>query len=136
MEARLEVGTICVKPGKLTCEVTISPVHDAYSSPAIAQALVQARPKLLQHTCKNKKGYSFAAVIEHTSLAHVFEHVAIDYQVEYAPENSVFQFVGTTEWADKSAGRSLVTLNFEDDLQALRALKSAQALLNSILAKL
>ena len=78
----------------------------------------------------NEEGDTFAAVMDHTSLPHLLEHLVIDMQAQaVSDENAVF--VGTTEWIDEFAGRARIEVSFTDDLVALRAFRDAIAFLNN-----
>ena len=81
----------------------------------------------------NDEGDTFAAVMDHTSIPHLLEHLVIDLQTqaaqEVSDENAVF--VGTTEWIDEFAGRARIEVSFTDDLVALRAFRDATAFLNA-----
>ncbi len=78
----------------------------------------------------NEEGDTFAAVMDHTSLPHLLEHLVIDMQAQAVSDaNAVF--VGTTEWIDEFAGRARIEVSFTDDLVALRAFRDAIAFLNN-----
>lgn len=123
---------IVVKADRLVCTLQLSPSCPRSSWPALMEALATKHPLLPQHACKNRAGQAFAAVMNRTSLVHVVEHVAIDWQVQ---ENSCSDavFVGNSQWIDKQAGTGRVELSFVDDVAALRALKNALKELNEAL---
>ena len=76
----------------------------------------------------NDVGYSFGDVIEHTSVPHLLEHLAISMQVH--DDASAATFVGTTEWTDETVGEARIEVGFRDDLVALKALTDATRFLN------
>ena len=127
----IEVRTITVRTGRLVCEVEISDPHLRYTTPELVERVLRDHPSLPHHACVNDEGKLFSAVIDHTSLAHLLEHVAIDLQTR-ATHDEQAVFVGTTEWLDENAGLARVQLSFADDLEGLRAFRDAVEYLNAI----
>ena len=102
------------------------------TTPELARRICEMRPLLPQHACVNGKGKTFAAVIEHTPIIHLFEHVVVDILTESSCAEDK-TFVGTSEWLDQAAGLGHVEVSFYDDLETLAAFKDAEELLNSLL---
>ena len=118
-------------------QLRFAPDAPRTSSPRLIEQLVRTFPHIGDHACVNECGDRFADVMEHTSLAHVLEHMVIDLQVQAArrtSQNSQHEaaFVGTTEWIDKNAGLACVRVSFKDDLVALAAFRQAIELLNNL----
>lgn len=105
-----------------------------YTTPAVAKRAVFERPNLPRHACVNGKDNTFGAVIAHTPLPHLYEHLVIDLLAE---RNGVEEtvFVGTSEWAGQTEGDAIIELSFVDDIEALGAIKDAAILLNSFLCE-
>ena len=107
---------IIVKAGRLVCDIRLS--SDC------------PRP------CKNERGAFFGAVMDETSIIHVFEHVAIDCMVQDSLQERIDAkqlFVGNSQWIDRKAGEGRVELSFHDDICALRAVKRALRQMNEAL---
>lgn len=124
---------------RIVCEVVVSPQALRMTSPALMEDILKDFPRLARHACVNEVGNTFAAVMNHTSIPHVLEHLVIDAQVRaYDAEQPIgakspvpdLVFVGTTEWIDEQAGRARIEVNFADDLVALRAFRDATCFLN------
>ncbi len=141
--AALGVERLTVRRDRVSCDVAIALGAPRYASPALADRVRAAFPDVPRHACVNDEGETFAAVMDHTSLPHVLEHLVISLQARaeaartgaragrpYASEGGVV-FVGTTEWTDESAGRARIEVSFADDLVALRAFRDAVAFLNA-----
>ena len=76
----ITVERLDISPGKLTICVRLRP-DTRYTNPQLAQQVVADFPQLPLHACVNPHGPTFASVLEHTSLAHLLEHLIIDLQV-------------------------------------------------------
>ena len=81
----LTLDAAIVYPDRIELTVCVHP-RFAFSSKLLIDALVQTHPYLLEHTCKNECGTTFAVVAETTSTPHVLEHVIIDNQIRALAE--------------------------------------------------
>ena len=130
----IAISSIVVRRGRLVCEVEVPDARFRYTNPQIARCVLERYPTLSRHACVNAEGRMFGCVIEHTSIAHLLEHLAVELQTR-AADGPQALFVGTSEWLDEAAGTARVQLSFADDLEALRALKSAVEIVVECLAK-
>lgn len=107
--------------------VVFGPDEPRYTDSDIALKALQACPSLKIHSCINSLGPTFGDVIEHTSLAHLLEHLMIAEQSNMAAEKGIkdVTFVGNTHWIDEEQGIAEVQVSFIDDLDAAKALSSA-----------
>lgn len=126
----IQVRAITVQTGRLVCDIVIPDERFRHSTPGLAAFATQRYPDLVHHACVNAKGTTFGDAIEHTSTAHLLEHLAISLQTRMAAD-APKPFVGTTEWVNESAGEARVQLSFRDDLEALRAFNEATRFLNT-----
>ena len=125
----IQVRTITVQTGRLVCDVVIPDERFRHTTPRLAAVLTQQYPELPEHACVNDKGTTFGSVIEHTSTAHLLEHLTISLQTRAAVGASD-SFTGTSEWTSEEAGEARVQVSFRDDLEALRAFNEAVKILN------
>lgn len=125
----IQVRAITVRTGRLVCDIAIPDEKHRRTSPRLAAFVQQEYPDLPRHACVNGEGSLFEAVIEHTSTAHLLEHLAISEQTRAAAGEDR-PFVGTTEWTDETAGEARIEISFRDDLEALRAFNEATRFLN------
>jgi len=128
----LRITSIVVRADRIVCDLKIDPRH-AYTTPAVAAYVSRCFPDLPLHACVNERGDTFGAVIADTSLAHLFEHIVIDIQVSSqvaAVQAQERTFVGTSEWIDEGKGEARVVVNFNDDMDALRAFRAASNIIN------
>lgn len=131
----ISISSIVVRRGRLTCEIEVPDARFRYTNPQIAQRVLDVYPSLSRHACVNAEGRTFSCVIEHTSIAHLLEHLAVELQTR-AADNPKALFVGTSEWLDEASGKACVQLSFSDDLVALRALKEAVEIITDLLVSL
>ena len=127
---------IIVKAGRLVCDIRLSPDCPRHSTSALMCVLQRDHPQLSFHPCKNERGAFFGAVMDETSIIHVFEHVAIDCMVQDSIQEKIDAkqlFVGNSQWIDRKAGEGRVELSFHDDICALRAVKRALRQMNEAL---
>ena len=126
------IRAITVRTGRIVVDVAIPDERHRLTTPRLAAFATGCYPDLPHHACVNDVGHTFGAVIEHTSTAHLLEHLVISLQVRAHAAGDP-AFVGTTEWLDEPAGLARIQLAFQDDLEALRALNEATAFLNQAL---
>lgn len=132
--APLRIASITVQTGRLTAFVEIPQKHCRYTNAQIARRVEADFPALPHHACVNARGRTFGCVVHDTSLPHLLEHLAIEFQTQQAPDPRD-TYVGTSEWIDERAGTARVQLSFKDDLAALGALRHALDYLNDLLKK-
>lgn len=133
----MTVERVLFRRDRMIILVRVPEGPSAHLTPEARDHVLAARPSLARHTCLNAEGKPFGAILQHTSLPHVLEHLIIDFQAEFsrAPGNdpatrAPLTFVGTTEWLDEHGGLARIEVNFTDDLIALDALKRARALMD------
>lgn len=130
MPDALVLERVAVRPGRLSILVRVAPWCPRLTNEALVSYVLADHPALPHHVCINDEGPTFGAVLAHTSIAHLLEHVIIDEQVADPRTPRDVALVGTTEWTDERAGIARIEVNFSDDLVALQALRTALAFLN------
>ena len=128
----VRLDRICVRSGRIEANVLVAPAF-RYTTPGLVRRICERFPRLPGHTCVNDVGPTFGAVIEHTPLPHLLEHLVIDLQVASEKCDTLsecFTYVGTTQWLDEEAGLARVEVNYADDLAALRAFRDALRVIN------
>ena len=128
----LRVARVAVRPTRVVCDLELSAAAPALTSPELLERVRRDFPDIDGHACVNDRGRTFGAVADHTSVAHLFEHLVIDLQARPpAPADAVF--CGTTVVHPDGRG-ARVEVGFADDLAALGAVRDACAYLNRLLA--
>lgn len=135
----VQISGITVRTGRLVCDVVIPDERYRYTTPRLAAYVTSYYPDLPHHACVNDQGKTFGDVMEHTSTAHLLEHLTISLQTRENAEKAESSapsatadkpFTGTTEWVDEEAGTARVEVSFRDDLKGLRAFNKATDFLN------
>ena len=130
----LRIERMTVRADRIVCEAELSPQAPRTTTPALAARIRAAFPGIEGHACINGEGDIFGAVIDHTSLPHVLEHLVVHLQASAAaaerPGTDDAVFVGTTEFTDAARRRARIEVSFADDLVALSAFRQAAAFLN------
>lgn len=118
----LNVQSIVVKSYRIIVLVKIN--GQKYSNAQLKDYLLNKFPSLKFHKCKNKSGQNFIEIMDRTSIAHIFEHLIIDYQINYAQNNDMGlqTLFGTTEWVNKEEGIARIEFSYFDDIVALNAI--------------
>ena len=80
----LSVEKVQFGAGRMTVLVRMAP-QAAETTPQQVQQLLERYPDLPHHTCVNDEGPTFAAVMDHTSTAHLLEHLIISQQLRLSP---------------------------------------------------
>lgn len=154
VNAPIRIERMEVHPGHLVCRVAFG-TAPRVTSPELMARVLPVFPTLPQHACVNEQGTTFAAVMDHTPLPHLLEHLVVDLQVlslaltkgfvaSSASSTSIKErearrklrckpIVGTSEWLNEQTGTARLDISFADDLIALQALRDAVAFLNSVL---
>lgn len=135
MPPALAIERLTVRADRIVCDVALAPCAPRTTTPDLVERVCSTFPNLPHHACVNNTGATFAAVMNHTSLPHLLEHLVIDLQTQSAPPGSTTVFVGTSEWTNEPAGRARIEVSFTDDLVALRAFRHALDFLNETVVR-
>ena len=134
-----------VQQGRIVAFAVLSEEAPSCTSPELIARVLGRFPGVTHHACVNAHGPVFSACMEHTSLPHLLEHVVVELQAQhvqrFVQERGVlpagvredFAFVGATEWVGQGRRRARISVNFTDDIVALRAFSEAIEYLNGLL---
>jgi hypothetical protein len=132
--APLSIRRFVVKPDRVCCYIEVSDERYVATRPSLIAQVLRTYPHLLEHTCVNDKGDTFAAVAARTSVAHLVEHMVIEEQTRLEPPDAPMRiYTGMTKWVDRGARVARIDVSFADDLVALRAFNRAVDVLNEVL---
>jgi len=106
---------------------------DRHLSPAQIHQLLQARPTLAAHSCRQQGLGQFGEKIAQASLPHLLEHLIIDRLVTKSNGTLV---AGVTRWQNQPQGRAQVRLRLPVSLLPAveNAVRQAAQELNDLLA--
>ena len=128
----LSIDRLTVRDDRIVCELSLAPRAPRTTTPQLAARVRASFPDIGRHACVNDEGPTFAAVIDHTSLAHLLEHLVIELEVRAAPKGAP-ALVGTTELLDAEGICARVEVSYLDDIVALRAFRDAADFINGAL---
>lgn len=139
MPERIAIERMTVLPDRIEAELRIADERYRYVTPELAAEIRKRFPTVPFHTCRNAHGPTFEAVMDTTTLPHLFEHLVIDIQThEHAAGTDPVQdseralFTGTTQWSAEDPDVAIVRVSFLDDLIALGAFKKALNFINQV----
>lgn len=128
---RIVVEKLQVRADRVVATVRMPDPLRVLTTPKLAARVCEDFPNLPHHACVNGEGPAFGAVIEHTPLPHLLEHLVVDLQVQAEPDPDRV-FTGASRWTEREQGRARVEVSYSDDLVALRAFRDAADYLNSL----
>ena len=97
-----------------------------------AARVLELLPALASHRCENHEGRAFVDEIAATEVPHLFEHVTLELM---ARAGSPRGLRGETSWDFRRDGRGIyhVSLQYDDDLVCLGAIKTACAMIGHVM---
>lgn len=127
----MRIESVDVGESALTARIRFSSGEQARTDPRIASAVLALLPGLAKHRCDNSGGLSFPAEVRDTEIAHLLEHVASEIGTL---AGSARTLRGVTAWDFSRDGPRVfrVTLQYDDDLVALGALKAAADVVSAV----
>lgn len=130
----MRVHSVTVCPDRIDVIVHVDPSETLRTSQSAAAAdrALGVLPGLARHLCHNGGGLTFADELADTEVPHLFEHVVLELMAEAGSPRSLR---GETEWDFKRDGRGVfrVSLEYDDDLVCLGAIKTAGPLVSYVL---
>ena len=113
---------------------------DQLVSEELAKTILTLRPTLAEHTCKHRGFGYFGDKLIGTALPHLVEHLAIDFLVETACQDTGDDGVvaGTTRWLDRQQAMMQVRISSatQSTDEICTAISNAVVLVNSLLDEL
>ncbi len=102
----IRVVRVEVLRGHLVCTIQLDTAIPRTTSPQLIASILPACPNLARHACVNECGNTFAAVIDHTPMPHLLEHMIVELQVrEMAGQASANQAPTDVSAANASGSR-------------------------------
>jgi cyanophycin synthetase len=131
----VQVERVTISADRVTVVLRLDPGEPLRTSavPGLPERAVEALPGLTRHRCDNGAGRTFSAELRDTETAHLFEHVACELM---ALAGSPRTLRGETSWDFVRDGRGVfhVSLQYDDDLVVLGALKAARRVVTGLIA--
>jgi cyanophycin synthetase len=98
----------------------------------VAERALELLPGLASHRCSEADGRGFVEEMKNTEVPHLFEHLVLELMAE---AGSPRDLKGETAWDFRRQGHGVfrVSVEYDDDLVALGAIKTAQKLIGYVL---
>jgi len=129
---RVHSVTVCLDRVDVVVKVDDVGALKTVPSAGVAERALELLPGLASHTCSTGDARSFIEEIADTEVPHLFEHVVLELMAE---SGSPRDLLGETAWDFRRDGRGVfrVSLEYDDDLVCLGAVKSADRLMGYML---
>jgi hypothetical protein len=131
----MRVHSVTVCPDRVDVLVEMGDSEPVRTRPedAVGSRVLALLPELGRHRCENGSGREFADELDDTEVPHLFEHVVLELM---ARSGSPRTLRGETEWDFKRDGRGVfrVSVEYDDDLVCLGAIKAADKVMAYLLA--
>lgn len=121
---------------KLVVEIPDSEAYSTVEAPRIPRILFKLFPHMATQRCYNDAGYSFRREAQATEIPHLFEHLIIEIQ-DQVRRGMGAPFAGETQWnwTVDPRGRFYVTVDYDNEIVALGAIRLAERVINALDSK-
>ena len=133
----LRVLEICLRPEvrriQLIVEMSDPDRYLTSQVPHLPRHLFRLLPRMRRHTCFNESGSTFCQECRNTEIAHLFEHIIIELQLQ-AQQEPTDVLRGETEWnwhVDPK-GHYRVSVDYRNELLAFGAVRLAERVLGHL----
>ena len=130
----MRVHSVTVCPDRVDVVVKVESAEAMRTSldNSIVVRALELLPGLATHRCVNDDGRTFAEELADTEVPHLFEHVVLELMAESGSPRSL---KGETAWDFRRDGRGVfrVSLEYDDDLVCLGAIKAADKMIDYLL---
>jgi hypothetical protein len=121
---------------QLVVEVPESEALTTRDTPRIPRILFKLLPHMATQRCFNDEGYSFRREAQATEIPHLLEHLIIEIQ-DQVRRGVGEPFAGETHWnwTVDPRGRFYVTVDYDNEIIALGAIRLAERIINALDSK-
>ena len=101
--------------------------------PHVPRLLFRLLPRLGQHKCHNHTGRTFRQECKDTEIAHLFEHLILELQLQ-AQQNPDDYLSGVTEWNWQvdPRGRYHVSVDYDNELLGIACIRMAERIIAAL----
>jgi len=121
---------------RLVVEIADPQSYTTHGEARIPRRLFKMFPRMAAQRCCNDGGYSFRREAQATEIPHVLEHVILEIQ-DQVRRGSGAPFAGETQWnwTRDPRGRFYVTVDYDNEIVALGAIRLAERVINALDSK-
>ena len=118
---------------KLVVEIPETEIFHTAQAPRVPRILFKLFPHMVTQRCHNGAGLSFRREAEATEIPHLFEHLILEIQ-DQVRRHVGEPFTGETHlnWTIDPRGRYYVTIDYDDEIVALGAIRLAERVINAL----
>lgn len=99
--------------------------------PHLPKRLFGLFPHLAEHRCENDGGYTFRQESRCTEIPHLLEHLIIELQGQAHP-HGILRGETKWNWHEDPKGLFHVTIDYENELLVLGAIRTAERIINAL----
>lgn len=131
-----EIAFLNCHRARLVVEI---PETDAYltsEAPRVPRILFKLFPHMASQRCYNDGGHSLRREAQATEIPHLFEHLILEIQ-DQVRRGIGSPFAGETQWnwTVDPRGRFYVTVDYDNEVVALGAIRLAERVINALDSK-
>jgi len=121
---------------RLVVEIPDTEALTTAEAPRIPRILFRLFPHMAAQRCHNDGGYSFRREAQATEIPHLFEHLILEIQNQVR-RGVGLPFAGETSWnwTVDPRGRFYVTVDYDNEIVALGAIRLAERIINAVDSK-
>ncbi len=121
---------------RIVVEIADPEPYTTQGEARIPRRLFKMFPRIAAQRCGNDDGHSFRREAQATEIPHVFEHVILEIQ-DQVRRGAGAPFAGETQWnwTLDPRGRFYVTVDYENEIVALGAIRLAERVINALDSK-
>jgi len=121
---------------RLVVEIADPTAYSTEGEARIPRILFKLFPRMATQRCHNDDGYSFRREVQATEIPHVFEHLILEIQ-DQVRRGAGAPFTGETQWnwTLDPRGRFYVTVDYDNEIVALGAIRLAERVINALDSK-
>lgn len=131
-----EIIFLSSQRARLVVEIPESDAFTTSEAPRIPRMLFKLFPHMATQRCYNDDGHSFRREAQATEIPHLFEHLIIEIQ-DQVRRGVGAPFSGETQWnwTVDPRGRFYVTVDYDNEVVALAAIRLAERVINALDSK-
>lgn len=128
-----EIAFLSNRRARLVVEIPETDAYTTHEAPHIPRILFRLFPHMASQRCHNDGGYSFRREAQATEIPHLFEHLILEIQ-DQVRRGIGAPFAGETQWnwTIDPRGRFYVTVDYDNEVVALGAIRLAERVINAL----
>ncbi len=128
-----EIAFLSNQRARLIVEIAENDAYTTRDAPRLPRTIFKLFPRMAGQRCFNDDGLSFRREAQATEIPHLFEHLIIEIQ-DQVRRGLGTPFRGETHWnwTVDPRGRFYVTVDYDNEVVALGAIRLAERIINAV----